>query len=137
MTQATILRAGSAVLILAAMTACSDSTSPTQLGSEARSAGSPRSGTFQVEKECSTYTGHRDELCTITSSTLPQIEPGTTITYASDAAGILLDTDVRLDAPGPGNRSTTSSPPLVIPRASSTRSSRHVSSSCEPHAHRV
>jgi hypothetical protein len=103
MIQATLLRAGSAVLVLAALTACSDSTSPTQLGSGARSAGSLRSGTFQVEKECSTYTGHRDEICTITSSTLPEIEPGTTITYASDAAGILLDTDVRLDLPGPGN----------------------------------
>jgi hypothetical protein len=45
----------------------------------------------------------RGEICTITSSTLKEIEPGSTITYASDAVGALLDTDVVLDLPGPGN----------------------------------
>jgi hypothetical protein len=56
-----------------------------------------------VEKECSTFTGHAGDICTITSSTLAEIEPGSTITYASDAVGALLDTDVVLDLPGPGS----------------------------------
>ena len=56
-----------------------------------------------MEKECSAYTGHAGDFCTITSSTLKQIEAGSTVNYASDAVGTLLDTDVVLDLPGAGN----------------------------------
>jgi hypothetical protein len=85
------------------LTACSDTTSPSQLTSDGLSSGSPRSGTFRVEKACPTYTGAAGDICTITSSTLAEIEPGSTIRYATKAAGASLDTDVRLDLPGPGN----------------------------------
>jgi hypothetical protein len=57
-----------------------------------------------VEKECSTYTGQAGDICTITSSTLKQIEPGTRVIYASGASSEgILDTDVLLDLPDPGN----------------------------------
>ena len=85
------------------LTACSDTTAPTRLTSDGLSSRSPRSGTLHVEKECSAYTGRAGDICTITSSTLRQIEPGSTVTYASDAVGASLDADVRLDLPGPGN----------------------------------
>jgi hypothetical protein len=102
MTNFTLLRAGIAVLVPAFLSACSETTSPSQAAAEA-SAASPRSGSLHVEKECASYTGHAGDICTITSSTLAQIEPGTRVIYARDAVGISLDTDVRLDPPGPGN----------------------------------
>ena len=55
-------------------------------------------------KECSTYTGQAGDICTITSSTLKEIEPGSRVIYASGASSEgILDTDVVLDLPGPGN----------------------------------
>jgi hypothetical protein len=92
----------SAIIASAAITACSDPTAPKELAP-----GAPefaRSGSFHVEKNCSAYTGQPDDICTITSSTLKQIEAGSTITYASGAdLNGLLNTDVILDPPGPGN----------------------------------
>ena len=64
---------------------------------------SVRSGALNIRKECSTYTGHAGEICTITSSNLKAIEVGSTIHYETDAVDGLLDTDVILDPPGPGN----------------------------------
>lgn len=89
----------------AVITACSDAAGPTRLESGGPSAAAtvPRSGALHVTKECSTYTGHAGDICTITSSNLGEIEVGSTIKYASDAVGAALDTDVRLDPPGPGN----------------------------------
>jgi hypothetical protein len=86
------------------ITACSDTTAPKQPATESLfSASFPRSGTLHVEKECSAYTGHAGDFCTITSSTLKEIEAGSKVTYATDAVGTLLDTDVVLDPPGRGN----------------------------------
>ncbi len=74
------------------------------LASQARTAAfSPRSGALHVTKECSTYTGHAGDICTITSSNVKEIEAGSRVVYASDAVGASLDTDVHLDTPGPGN----------------------------------
>jgi hypothetical protein len=92
-----------AVFAAIVLTACADTTSPDQLTSAGSRSGSPRSGTLHVEKECSAYTGRAGDICTITSSTLAQIEPGSTVTYASDAVGASVNTAVRLDLPGPGN----------------------------------
>ena len=91
-----------AIIASFASTACSDTTAPTELAPGAPAFA--RSGTFHVEKNCSDYQGRANDICTFTSSTLKQIEPGSTITYASDA-GVngLLNTDVVLDLPGPGN----------------------------------
>ena len=87
-----------------ALAACSDTTAPKPLEPERLlAAASPRSGALHVTKDCSTYTGHAGDTCTITSSSVPQIEAGSRVVYASDAVGASLDTDVRLDVPGPGN----------------------------------
>jgi hypothetical protein len=86
---------------LLACIACTDTTAPKPLAP-----GSPefaRSGTFRLEKDCSAYGGAAGDSCTITSSTLEQIETWSTITYASGAVGASLNTDVVLDLPGPGN----------------------------------
>jgi len=93
-----------AVIAAVVITACSDTTGPKQPESGAPLALSfPRSGALHVTKECSTYTGHAGDICTITSSNVKEIEAGSRVVYASDAVGASLDTDVRLDTPGPGN----------------------------------
>jgi hypothetical protein len=93
-----------AVIAAVVTAACTDTTDPQQLTPDGLSlAVAARSGSLHVEKECSEYTGHAGDFCTITSSSLRQIEGGSRITYASDAVGTLLDTDVVLDLPGPGN----------------------------------
>jgi hypothetical protein len=97
-----------AVIATVIVTACSDTTAPQQLApGDVSSASSPRSGTFHVTKECSAYTGHAGDFCTITSSTLKQIEAGSRVIYASDAVGALVDTDVVLNPPGPGNNTAS------------------------------
>jgi hypothetical protein len=90
------------ILTTFATLACSDTTGPKQLGPAAPEFA--RSGTFRVVKNCSSYRGGEGESCTVTSSTLKQIEAGSIITYASgaDLAG-QLNSDVVLDPPGPGN----------------------------------
>jgi hypothetical protein len=90
------------IIVAAAIAACSDTMAPKELTSGTTA--SARSGSFRVEKNCSDYHGLAGETCTITSSTLKQIEIGSTITYASgaDLTGF-LNTDVVLDLPGPGN----------------------------------
>jgi len=102
------------ILASAALTACagdrstsptapSTSTSMTANRTQSASAASPRSGALRVSKECSTYTGQAGDICTITSSNTDQIEVGSRIVYARAAAWPLLNTDVVLDPPGPGN----------------------------------
>jgi hypothetical protein len=98
---------------LLAVAACSgrDATDPTTrlatsgISATASSAdeSSPRSGALHVTKECSEYTGQAGQHCTITSSSLQQIEVGSTVTYERAAVAGFLDTDVVLDPPGPGN----------------------------------
>jgi len=72
-------------------------------GISAARSSSARSGALHVRKECSAYTGHAGEICTITSSNVKAIEVGSTIRYATDAVDGFLDTDVILNPPGPGN----------------------------------
>jgi hypothetical protein len=67
------------------------------------SAASPRSGDLHVTKECSAYTGAAGSYCTITSSNLKAIEVGSKVVYLKALVGTVLDTDVVLDPPGPGN----------------------------------
>ena len=64
---------------------------------------SPRSGSLHVTKECSAYTRLAGGFCTITSSNLDQIEVGTRVVYAIASGATVLDSDVILDPPGPGN----------------------------------
>ena len=100
-----------AIIASVVISACSDTTSPGQpipatlssRPSEPSAERSRRSGTFHVEKDCSQYTRLAGGFCTITSSTLEAIKPGTRVVYASAAVPPLLDTDVLLDPPGPGD----------------------------------
>jgi hypothetical protein len=95
----------SAIIAAVAGTACSDTTAPKQLGPGDVSFA--RSGTFHVEKNCNDYHGMEGELCTITSSTLKEIEPGSSVTYATAAGATSLESDLVLDLPGPGNNTAT------------------------------
>jgi len=74
--------------------------------SSAGNTGSPRSGALHVTKECSAYFGRSGEFCTITSSNVNGIKPGSTVIYASaagDPTPGVLDSDLVID--GPGNNS--------------------------------
>jgi hypothetical protein len=66
---------------------------------------SPRRGTLLVEKECSEYQGQPGQFCTITSSSLSEIAPGSKVVYTQPAniPVNMLDSNVLLDA-GDGNR---------------------------------
>ena len=69
------------------------------------SASFARSGLLQVEKECSEYQGQPGQFCTITSSNISEITPGSKVVY-TQPAGIpagMLDSNVVLDA-GEGSR---------------------------------
>ena len=95
-----------AIAIIASVvtTGCSDMTAPkTVVSGEFLSASAERSGELRVRKDCSKYTGQAGDYCTIKFSNLKEIEVGSRITYASDAVGTSLDTDIILDPPGPGN----------------------------------
>jgi hypothetical protein len=63
----------------------------------------PRSGTLHVTKECSHYTRLAGGFCSITSSNIEQIEVGTKVVYTIASGATVLDSDVTLDPPGPGN----------------------------------
>jgi hypothetical protein len=64
---------------------------------------SPRSGAFRITKECHEYHGAAGEFCTITSSDLKGVDPGSRVVYTSAAGATSLNTDVVLWT-GPGNR---------------------------------
>lgn len=67
------------------------------------SAAWPRSGDLRVQKECHEYTHLAGGFCTITSSNLAAIPAGSRVIYLQDLVGSVLETDVVLDPPGPGN----------------------------------
>jgi hypothetical protein len=65
----------------------------------------PRSGALHVTKVCppSQYQGQAGGFCTITSSNIKAIEPGSKVVYASAADFDLLTLDSDLVIDGPGN----------------------------------
>jgi hypothetical protein len=71
--------------------------------------GSPRSGALHVTKECTAYTGQAGDFCTIASSNLKEIEVGSKVFYAraADFSTGLLESDVVLNLPGPGNNTAS------------------------------
>ena len=74
-------------------------------GTSSVSASFARSGFLQVDKNCKDYGGQAGEFCTITSSDLSEIAPGSKVFY-TQPAGIpagMLDSNVMLDA-GDGSR---------------------------------
>ena len=60
----------------------------------------PRSGTLQVDKECSHYTGGPGSYCTIYHSNVAWAPVGTNLRYLQPESN---SSDVILDPPGPGN----------------------------------
>ena len=102
------------LLALALVVGCnandgSDPTSPNVRTSNIVADGSaasesfPRSGELHVTKECTQYTRLAGGFCTITSSNIPQIEVGSKVTYTVASGPAILDSDVTLDPPEPGN----------------------------------
>jgi hypothetical protein len=64
---------------------------------------SPRSGALHVTKNCSHYTGAAGSFCTITSSNINAMKPGSRVVYASaagDPTPGMLDSDLVIDGPG-------------------------------------
>lgn len=55
---------------------------------------------FHVTKDCSSYTGHAGDYCTISTSNVAAIPAQSRVVYASNAIGVDLDTDVTLYAAG-------------------------------------
>src|SRR5438309_7069099 len=100
-----------AIIASVVITACSDSTAPKKVVpglaaaavAPSLSVSSPRSGELHVTKECSQYTRLAGGFCTITSSNLKEIEVGTKVVYTDASGPTVLNTDVTLDPPGPGN----------------------------------
>ena len=67
-------------------------------------AASPRSGDVHITKECSVFAGQAGGYCTITSSNIKAIPVGSRVIYLSALTNYpILDTDIMLDPPGPGN----------------------------------
>jgi hypothetical protein len=107
-------RIGFPLLALVVAGGCSgrDATSPAArivqpaiaaASSESESESFPRSGTLHVTKNCSQYTRLAGSFCTITSSNLAEIEVGSKVIYTIASGPTVLDSDVTLDPPGPGN----------------------------------
>jgi hypothetical protein len=67
-------------------------------GEAPTAASSPRSGALHVTKECSAYTGLAGSFCTITSSNLNAIKPGSKVVYAQAAGATSVNSDFVLYA---------------------------------------
>jgi hypothetical protein len=63
---------------------------------------SPRHGVLSVTKECSEFTGLAGSFCTIKTSNLKAIKPGSRVIYTDAAGAAGLDTNIVLYT-GPGN----------------------------------
>jgi len=105
-----------AIIAAVVITACSDSTAPKRVVSSLAAAevaavevtpslseSFPRSGDLHITKECSQYTRLAGGFCTITSSNIREIEVGTRVVYTLASGPTVLNTDVVLEPPGPGN----------------------------------
>ena len=69
----------------------------------ANTGSSPRSGALHVTKECSQYSLAAGSFCTITSSNLSAVKPGSRVVYTSaagDPTPGVLDSDLVIDGPG-------------------------------------
>jgi predicted small secreted protein len=62
-----------------------------------------RTRSLHITKECSQYTGAAGSFCTITTSNVRAIKPGSRVIYKSAAGATSLDTDIVLRT-GHGNR---------------------------------
>jgi hypothetical protein len=78
------------LLVVAAMVTSLAALAPAAL------AASPRSGDLQITKECSQFNGQPGGFCTITSSNINAIKPGSKVVYASGPGVSSLDTDITI-----------------------------------------
>jgi len=62
-----------------------------------------RTGSLRLTKECSQFHGQAGGFCTITTSNLKMIKPGSRVIYLKAAGNTGLDTNIVLDA-GHGNK---------------------------------
>ena len=102
-----------AVTALVVAAACSGSdlnqpTSPDGVSSANKAVSSmessARGGSLHTEKDCTYYQGRAGDVCTITKSSLKEIEVGSVIHYLQAAnPDFTASSDVILDPPGPGN----------------------------------
>ena len=69
----------------------------------ASASASHRTGSLQLTKECSQFHGQAGGFCTITTSNLKIIKPGSRVIYLKAAGNTGLDTNIVLDA-GHGNK---------------------------------
>jgi hypothetical protein len=83
------------------LTALALAVAPSAMASSV-SAPSEQSGTLNVTKECSQYAGQADSFCTIVSSSLSAIAPGSRVVYLEAPGATALDSDIVLVV-GPGN----------------------------------
>ena len=67
------------------------------------SEGGSHSRALHITKECTQYFGKAGQFCTITSSNLEAIPVGSRVIYEHDKVGAVLETDITLDPPGPGD----------------------------------
>jgi hypothetical protein len=67
------------------------------------SEGGSHSRALHITKECSQYFGLAGQFCTITSSNLKAIPVGSKVIYEQDKVGAVLETDITVDPPGPGD----------------------------------
>src|SRR3954454_13691504 len=65
-------------------------------------AAASHSGQLHVTKNCKDYAGGEDQHCTITSSNIKAIKPGSRVVYLQAAVGTSLDSDIILVV-GPGS----------------------------------
>jgi hypothetical protein len=71
--------------------------------SAANTGSAARGGVLHVTKECSHYTLGAGSFCTITSSNVSAVKPGSRVVYASaagDPTPGVLDSDLAIDGPG-------------------------------------
>jgi hypothetical protein len=82
------------------------STTPGAQGATAQAvapSAAARSGELHITKDCTENTGQPGGFCRITSSNIDAIEVGSKIIYAKAPEATVLDSDIVLDIPGPGN----------------------------------
>ena len=85
------------------------------VSASALSESSPRAGDLYVTKECSQNAGLAGQFCTIMTSNVDAIEPGSRVIYLTARGPAGLDSDVILEPPGPGNNRAYGHCTLIAP----------------------
>ena len=88
-----------------------------QAAAPSMSRSSERRGALHITKNCLHFTGAANGYCVITSSNIKQIPAGTRVVYLQAYTGNgVLESDVRLDTPGPSHGAAFGHCHLPFPR---------------------